>query len=286
MLRRFVLAAVVLLCLGALSSVGASAQREGTTGISIGGANCDADPRENPDAICAPAGGVVINVSLDSGDLIGSCTLETKFTPYGGVWSICGVDGVPFNSTLIIAEDLGSLPTGYQPLNSPQTFEVGDVIPGGGDQTTISFTNVLQEGSGGKPPLVYRSTSLYGGSCDEIAKVGYFPLYPVVIAEGEPVGQSIAIEAETGYRTVDIPLDTIIDEPYVIVARKTLDSQSTIIACGEIGGVNDQDGELVIGLHEMNNSGFTGMARLSYNAEDAEKTDVAVYLAAGLADGE
>jgi hypothetical protein len=283
---RFVLVAISLLCLSGVSSVGVSAQREGTTGISIGGANCDADPRENPDAICAPAGGVVINVSIDSGEIIGSCTLKTSFTPYGGVWSICGVDGIPFNSTLVISEDPDSLPKGYEPLNSPQTLEVGDTIPGGGDQTTINFTNVLQEGSGGQPPLVYRSTSLYGGSCDEIAKVGYSPLYPVVIAEGERVGQSIAIEAETGYRTVDIPLDTLIDEPHVIVVRKSLDSQSTIIACGEIGGVNDQDDELVIGLHEMNNSGFTGIARLAYNAEDAQKTDVAVYLAAGLADGQ
>jgi hypothetical protein len=286
MRERVVLAAAVLLCLGGLSSIGASAQRAGTTGISIGGANCDADPRDNPDAICAPAGGVDINVSLESGEFIGSCTLKTSFTPYGGVWAICGVKGVPFNSTLIISEDPDSLPVGYVPLTSPQTYEIAETIPGGGDQTTVSFTNILQEGSGGKPPLIYRFTSLYGGTCDEIAKVGYSPLYPVVIAEGEPVGQSIAIEAETGYRTVDIPLDTIIDEPHVIVVRKSLDSQSTIIACGEIGGVNDQDGELVIGLREMNNSGFTGMARLSYNAEDTEKTDVAVYLAAGLADGE
>lgn len=285
--RRFVLEAVVVLCLGALSSAGVSAQREGTSGISIGGANCDADPRDNPDAICAPAGGVVINVSLDSGEFIGSCTLKTSFTPYGGVWSICGVDGVPFNSTLIISEDPDSLPKGYEPLNSPQTFEVGDTIPGGGDQTTVSFTNVLQVGSGGQPPIVYRATSLNGGSCDDIAaQTGYVPLHPAVIAEGEHVGQPNAIEAETSHITLDILLDTLIDEPHVIVVHERLDSQTPIIACGEIGGVNDHDGELVIGLKEMNNSGFTGMARLSYNAEDAEKTDVAVYLAAGLADGE
>jgi hypothetical protein len=284
---RLVLAAIALLCLGGFSSAGAFAQREGTFTLSIGGANCDSDPRENTNAICAPAGGVVINVALESGESIGSCTLKISYPPSGGVTAGCGVEGVPFNSTLIISEDSASLPKGYEPINSPQTFVTTDVIPGGGEGSVISFTNVLQPDSGGEPPAVYRMTNLYGGTCDEVdMQNGYYPLSPVVMAQGEPVGQSIAIEAETGYQTVNILLDTLIDEPHVIAVHETLRPESAIIACGEIGGVNDRDGELVIGLKEMNNSGFTGIARFSYNPEDAQKTDIAVYLAKGLANSQ
>jgi hypothetical protein len=279
--RRIIVGVLLLLVFAGVSAIGASAQSD-TTGISISAYDCDSSPRENPNAICAPSGGTVINVSLDSGEFIGSCTLETNYPPFGGVWATCGVDGVPFNSTLVIAEDPESLPAGYVPINSPQTFEVGDTIPGGGDETTVGFTNVLQEGSGGVPPVVYRRTSLQNGSCEALEEPSYYPLYPVVIAEGEPVGQAIATEAETSHRTVDNPLDTLIDEPHAIVVYENLTQNAPIIACGEIGGMNDHDGELVIGLREMNDSGFVGMAKLSYNAEDAEQTDVAVYLAQGL----
>jgi hypothetical protein len=284
---RVVLAAIVLLCLGGVSSVGASAQREGTFTLSIGGANCDSDPHENTKAICTPAGGVVINVELESGESIGSCTLKISNPPSGGVAAGCGVEGVPFNSTLIISEDPASLLKGYEPINSPQTFVTTDVIPGGGEGPVISFTNVLQAGSDGEPPAIYRMTNLYGGTCDEPdMQNGYYPLSPVVLAQGEPVGQSIAIEAETGYQTVNIPLDTLIDESHVIAVHENLKPNAPIIACGEVGGVNDHDGELVIGLKEMNNSGFTGIARLSYNPADDQKTDVAVYIAKGLTTGQ
>jgi hypothetical protein len=283
MLGRIVSAVIVVLYLYGFSGIGVSAQSEGTFTISIGAYDCDSNPRENADAICAPNGGTVVTVTLDSGEIIGSCTLEIRPFPTGGFASICGVEGVPFNSTLIVAEDPATLPLGYEPLDSPQTFAVGDIPPGGGDGPVVGFTNVLQEGSGGTPPLVYRWTVISKGTCDSIED-WFYPLYPVVLAEGEPVGQSVAIEAETSYRTVDMPLDTLIDEPHLIAVYATMDSRDPVIACGEIGGVNDHDGELVIGLREMNDSGFTGMARLSYNAEDAEKTDVAVYLAQGLAD--
>jgi hypothetical protein len=265
--------------------VGASAQPARTFALSISANDCDSNPRENQEAICAPSIGTVVSVSLDSGEFIGSCTLEFFESPNGGVGAACGVEGVPFNSSLVITEDPASLPAGYVPLDSPQTFEVGDAIPGGGDQTVISFINVLQEGLGGEPPPVYRATYFYGGTCEELStEAGFYPLNPVVLAQGEVVGQSVAIEAETSNKTVDIPLDTLIDEPHAIAVSTTLSTDSTIIACGEIGGVNDHDGELIIGLREMNNSGFTGIARLAYNNEDAEKTDVAVYLAQGLAD--
>jgi hypothetical protein len=286
MLGRIVSAVIVVLLLASVSGSGVSAQGEGETfTLSIGVSDCDADPRDNPDAICAPSEGIRITVTLESGTLIGSCTLDLFYTPYGGVASSCGVEGVPLNSTLIIEVDPDSLPIGYRPLNSPQTFEVGDIIPGGGDSPVISIITVWQQSIGGEPPLIYRWAVIHHGICNDI-KDEVVRLYPVVIAKGPRVGLADAIEAETSYRTVDKSLDVLIDEPHVVVVHERLDSRSPVIACGEIGGRNDGDGELIIGLHEMNGSGFFGVVRLSYNADDPEQTDVAVYLVNGLREGE
>src|SRR5215211_8375009 len=145
MLSRVVGAVMLLSVLVGISGSDVSAQGEAETfTLSIGGSDCDSDPRENPDAICAPSDGIRVIVTLGSGTLIGFCTLEVFYTPYGGVASSCGVEGVPLNSTLIIEVDPDSLPVGYRPLNSPQTFEVGDLIPGGGDAPVISIINVWQ----------------------------------------------------------------------------------------------------------------------------------------------
>jgi hypothetical protein len=286
MSSRIVAVVLLLSVLVGMSGVGVSAQgEEETFTLSIGGSDCDADPRDNPAAICAPSDGMRVVVTLDSGRLIGSCTLEVFYTPYGGVASSCGVEGVPLNSTLIIEVDPNSLPVGYRSLNSPQTFQTTDIIPGGGDSPVISIITVWQQSIGGEPPLIYRWAVIHHGICNDI-KDEVVRLYPVVIAKGPRVGQADAIEAETSYRTVDKSLDVLIDEPHVVVVHERLDSRSPVIACGEIGGRNDGDGELIIGLHEMNGSGFFGVVRLSYNADDPEQTDVAVYLVNGLREGE
>ncbi|MEA2584804.1 MAG: hypothetical protein QOF33_2889, partial [Thermomicrobiales bacterium] len=51
------------------------------------------------------------------------------------------------------------------------------------------------------------------------------------------------------------------------------------IACGDIGGVVDANGQLVVGLAEVNDSGFTGIAFLAPNADDPNSTDVSTFIA-------
>src|SRR5215211_4088614 len=115
MFSRIVGVVMVLSVLVGMSDAELSAQEEETFTISVGGSNCDSSPRENPDAICAPSDGARIIIHLDNGNLVGSCTLELFYSPYGGVGAGCGVEGVPFNSTLIITVDEDSLPVGYVP---------------------------------------------------------------------------------------------------------------------------------------------------------------------------
>jgi hypothetical protein len=279
--RRIVTAVVSLVMLASLSGIGVSAQEKETFVISIGGSLCDVNPRDNPDAICAPADAVLVTIELESGRFIGSCSLKFFYAPTGGVGASCGVEGVPPNTTVTVAVDQNSLPVGYRALNSPQTFEVGAIQPGGGDAPIISFTIVWQPSLGGEPPPIFRWAVIEHGICTDL-KGEDTRLYPVVIARGPHVGQEVAVEAETANRTVARPLDVLIDEPHAVVVHERLDSRSPIIACGEIGGANDGDGELIIAMFPVNKSGFFGVARLSYNADDPEQTDVAVYLVSGL----
>ncbi|MCR6678840.1 hypothetical protein NVV43_25390, partial [Escherichia marmotae] len=55
----------------------------------------------------------------------------------------------------------------------------------------------------------------------------------------------------------------------------------TYIACGNLSGVIDDSGALVVGLGELNDSGYSGVAILT---DQGEQTDVSVYLTEKLSD--
>ena len=273
-------------------------QAEDTFTLSISAFNCDTDPGSSVNARCVSNAGTVVTVSLESGSLIGSCTLEPFETPYGGVASVCGVVGVPFNSTLIVAEDLTTLPAGYTAINSPQVFVTTDLIPGGGDQAVINFFNVLQGQERTAVPNQVpesptaveepardeevRPAAIHAGSCDDLGRVQTV-LSDALPPQGPPVGQRSAIEAETGSTTADVSLDDLIDEDHAIAVLESDDQDAEVIACGDIGGTDDDDGALIIGLQEVDDSDFTGIAYLAYNGSDATLTDVSIFVAEGLA---
>lgn len=303
MFTRILLVTMLLSMLLAVGMRFGVAQEEDTLGLSIGAYNCDANPFENPNATCVPNGGTVINVTLESGEFIGSCTLETFATPNGGVVSVCGVEGVPFNSTLIISEDESTLPAGYVPINSPQVFQTTDIIPGGGDGPVIEFINVLiddgpasvsneipnedpavpEEAEEVAPEPEGRASAIYTGSCDELGEVAA-TLPNIVDPQGRPVGQSSAIEAGTASSTIDVSLDVLLDKEHAVAVLESNTPDADVIACGDIGGVDNDDGELVIGLREVDGSGFAGVVYLAYNEADGSQTNVSAFLAEGLAD--
>lgn len=280
-------------------------QREGAFTLSVSAINCSADPRTSTDASCVPNGGTVVTVSLESGTFVGSCTLETLSSPFGLV-SICGVEGVPFNSTLVIAEDPSTLPAGYMAINSPQVFVTTNLIPGGGDQAVITFINVLQGGGETSAPTQVpktpaaiqpdvtgatddagvregRPAAIYAGSCNDLGRIEA-DLSAVLTPEGRSIGQKSATEAESGSTMVDVSLDSLITEDHAVVISESDDEDAEVIVCGDIGGTDDDDGALVIGLQEVGSSGFTGIAYLAINGSDSMLTDVSIFVAEGLAD--
>lgn len=119
------------------SSGGAnSAQRTWTASIQV--TNCDA-ARAN----CEAASGIVINISLASGEFLGSCTLgEPEMSPWGVAISVCTIPGLPYQEDFVATQDPSTIPAGYEPVQASLTLRVDDIHPGGGDQPTFGFTNV------------------------------------------------------------------------------------------------------------------------------------------------
>ncbi len=131
-----------------------------------------------------------------------------------------------------------------------------------------------------------RPAHIHTGNCDELGEV-VAPLTELTGASGgDRVGQARrAIPAESSFTSVPLPLDAMLGDDHVVNVHLSADKIDTYIACGEIGGSLTPEGTLNIGLRELNNSGYTGIAYLSPGA-DGVSTDVSTFVAPTQGQGE
>src|SRR5829696_1054995 len=124
-----------------------------------------------------------------------------------------------------------------------------------------------------------RPAHIHTGTCDEIGEV-VAPLTNLTGATaGDRVGQARrAIPAESSFTSVPLTLDAILGADHVVNVHLSEEEIGTYIACGEVGGMLSPEGAVIIGLRELNNSGFTGIAYLAPGADGAS-TDVSVFVA-------
>jgi hypothetical protein len=105
------------------------------------------------------------------------------------------------------------------------------------------------------------------------------PLTDLTAPVSEAVGQADrATPAESSFTNVPISLDAILGADHAINVHLSAERIDTYIACGEIGGVVDPSGTLIIGLREESDSGYAGIAFLSPGADGAS-TVVTVFIA-------
>ena len=121
-----------------------------------------------------------------------------------------------------------------------------------------------------------RPAEVLSGSCAEPGET-IASLTPLETSEGEAQGQGAAIEAESSYTTIPIPLESLLSGQASIAVLLSEEASETVIACGEIGGVLSEGGSLVIKLSERNGSGFNGIAFLAPG--DPGTTGASVFLA-------
>lgn len=115
---------------------------------------------------------------------------------------------------------------------------------------------------------------IHSGTCDNLGDV-VFPLTDVKLnTAGETFG-SPAIPVEESETEVAVTLSDLLSSPHAINIHESADAIQNYIACGNIGG-RVVDGDLEVGLREINGSGHYGVAKLD---GDDDHVDVEIYLA-------
>ena len=126
----------------------------------------------------------------------------------------------------------------------------------------------------------HRRTST--SACDALDPNPTFPLTDVALAPdatGDQADGAPAIPVERSVTTVDATLEDLRNGGYAINVHQSADDIGTYIACGNLSGIIDESGALVVGLGELNDSGHSGVAILT---EQGGQTNVTVYLTEAL----
>ena len=116
---------------------------------------------------------------------------------------------------------------------------------------------------------------IHTGSCDDLGDI-VVPLTDVAEATaGESFGSDQAVPVEVSDTEVEVSLSDILAAPHAINIHQSAEAIQIYIACGDIGG-RVIDGDLLVGLQEIDGSGYNGVALLE---TDDDGTDVTLYLA-------
>jgi len=124
---------------------------------------------------------------------------------------------------------------------------------------------------------------IHTGTCEQLGDV-VAPLPTVSLGveatAATPVaspmaGASGALPAAAVSTTVDLSLSDLLASPHAINYHASAEDIGTYIACGAIGGTPDAEGNLFVGLGELNDSGVSGIAWLM---ESGTQTVVTVFL--------
>ena len=129
-----------------------------------------------------------------------------------------------------------------------------------------------------QPVAPARPAHIHSGDCVELGDV-VAPLTDLTAPVGEGAGQADeASPAESSFTNVPMTLDAILAADHAINVHLSTEQIDTYVACGELGGVVDAGGALVVGLREQSDSGYTGIAFLSPGLDGAS-TDISVFIA-------
>ncbi len=116
---------------------------------------------------------------------------------------------------------------------------------------------------------------IHTGTCDDLGDI-VAPLANVAeLTAGEVFGAADAILVKESETTVELSLSDILAAPHAVNIHQSAEAIQIYIACGDIGG-RVVGGELLIGLQEIDGSGYNGVAILQTADPN---TDVTVYLA-------
>lgn len=138
--------------------------------------------------------------------------------------------------------------------------------------TLLSVTTGAAMAQDASPP---RPSHIHVGDCDELGEV-IKPLNSLTVPTGAVLGNSDAVVAEAAFTTIDIPLDDLVATDHALKVHLSAEQIQTYLVCGDIGGALDADGALIVGLKELDDSGYTGIAYLVPGAGNTTRISVMI----------
>jgi uncharacterized cupredoxin-like copper-binding protein len=130
-----------------------------------------------------------------------------------------------------------------------------------------------------------RPSHIHIGDCDELGEV-IQPLSPLTVPVGEVSGNSDAVVAEAAFSSIPQSLDQLLTEDHALKVHLSADQIQTYLACGDIGGAPDADGALIVGMKELDDSGYAGIAYLVPAADGSTRISVMIAQVVGEATGQ
>ncbi len=133
------------------------------------------------------------------------------------------------------------------------------------------------------PAIPSHPAHIHEGTCADLNPAPLQPLSNVSVllndsdeegantAEGVLTASRVLLSSTEG---VELSMEDILAGAHSINIHLSDPEIDTYIACGEIGGVT-VEGDLYVGLRDVNGSGYSGVAKLT---EDDDKTNVDIFL--------
>ncbi len=140
----------------------------------------------------------------------------------------------------------------------------------------VSSRTLGQEAS---PP---RPSHIHDGDCDELGQI-IQPLTALTVPVGQVSGNKDAVVAEAAFTVIPQSLDELLATDHALKVHLSKEQIQIYLACGDIGGTVDANGALIVGMKELDNSGYTGIAYLAPAGDGG--TSVSVLIAKVLPGG-
>lgn len=121
-----------------------------------------------------------------------------------------------------------------------------------------------------------RPSHIHVGDCDELGEI-IQPLTSLTVPGGETLGNSDAVVAEAAFTSIPQTLDELLAEDHALKVHLSKEQIGTYLACGDIGGTLDANGALIVGMKELDDSGYAGIAYLEEQPNGT--TSVSVMIA-------
>jgi uncharacterized cupredoxin-like copper-binding protein len=127
-----------------------------------------------------------------------------------------------------------------------------------------------------------RPSHIHAGDCDELKEVVQ-PLTALTVPSENVRGNADAVVAEAAFTNIPQTLDELLASDHSVKVHLSKDEITVYLVCGDIGGAVDANGALIVGLKELDGSGYTGIAYLAPGPNGG--TDVSVMIAKVLPGG-